>query len=204
MLCGHVISSEEQNWYLVYTPESSDDVEMLFPSRCEGAAQEQGRLLSYVSPIHYNSVVVSTVDNQGMAGWARTEDPATGRTYYFRVTWRFADETDARRAGIDGAARVETRNLHVHTSRRGCKQADAPSSLNLIATRGTLAEPVAARVVCSITRLVKVEIVRPFDQRLSAAPGEETSSGFRIDTHTQTAFEFVDGNTGMDKPVAPL
>ena len=38
--------------------------------------------LSYVSPIHYNSVVVSTVDNQSHAGWARTEDPATGRTYY--------------------------------------------------------------------------------------------------------------------------
>ena len=43
--------------------------------------------LSYVSPIHYNSVVVSTVDNQSHAGWARTEDPATGRTYYFHVVW---------------------------------------------------------------------------------------------------------------------
>ena len=85
---AHVISSEAQNWYLVYTPESSDDVEMLLPAGVKAPPKNKDVYLSYVSPIHYNSVVVSTEDNQGMAGWARTEDPATGRTYYFHVCGR--------------------------------------------------------------------------------------------------------------------
>ena len=95
---AHVISSEAQNWYLVYTPESSDDVEMLLPAGVKAPPKNKDVYLSYVSPIHYNSVVVSTVDNQGRAGWARAEDPATGRTYYFNVetretSWTWPPET---------------------------------------------------------------------------------------------------------------
>ena len=85
---AHIISSEAQNWYLVYTPESSDDVEMMVPVGVKPPPKNKDVYLSYVSPIHYNSVVVSTVDDQGRAGWARAEDPATGRTYYFHVCGR--------------------------------------------------------------------------------------------------------------------
>ena len=85
---AHIISSEAQNWYLVYTPESEDDVEMMLPVGVKAPPKKKDVYLSYVSPIHYNSVVVSTEDNQGRAGWARTEDPATGRTYYFNVETR--------------------------------------------------------------------------------------------------------------------
>ena len=65
---AHIISSEAQNWYLVYTPESTDDVEMMLPVGVTAPPKNKDVYLSYVSPIHYNSVVVSTVDNQGMAG----------------------------------------------------------------------------------------------------------------------------------------
>ena len=57
---AHIISSEAQNWYLVYTPESSDDVEMLLPAGVKAPPKNRTPRLSYVSPIHYNSVVVST------------------------------------------------------------------------------------------------------------------------------------------------
>ena len=95
---AHIISSEAQNWYLVYTPESTDDVEMMLPVGVKAPPKNKDVYLSYVSPIHYNSVVVSTVDNQGMAGWARTEDPVSGRTYYFHVetretSWTWPPET---------------------------------------------------------------------------------------------------------------
>jgi hypothetical protein len=107
---AHIISSEEQNWYLVYTPESSDDVEMMVPVGVKPPPKNKDVYLSYVSPIHYNSVVVSTSESQSHAGWARTEDPATGRTYYFHVAcprlvlsrrWRDREETWRRRNATD-------------------------------------------------------------------------------------------------------
>ena len=81
---AHVISSAPQNWYLVYSPEGEAGAALLLPRGVDPPPQGKDVFLSYVSPIHYNSVVAST-GSPSHAGWAKTEDPATGRTYYFHV-----------------------------------------------------------------------------------------------------------------------
>ena len=75
---AHVLTSEAQNWYLVYTPESTD-VDLAASSVPENyQAPPQGKevFLSYVSPVHYNAVVAS-VASKGAPAYG--EAPPTPR-----------------------------------------------------------------------------------------------------------------------------
>ena len=60
---AHVVTSEEHNWYLVYTPESPppDDVTALVAKLCKTSKQQppppkKEVFINYISPIHYNAV----------------------------------------------------------------------------------------------------------------------------------------------------
>ncbi|KAH8061671.1 thiol-dependent ubiquitin-specific protease [Aureococcus anophagefferens] len=75
---AHVLTSEARNWYLVYTPESTD-VDLAASSVPENyQAPPQGKevFLSYVSPVHYNAVVAS-VASKGAPAYG--EAPPTPR-----------------------------------------------------------------------------------------------------------------------------
>ncbi|KAH8071628.1 thiol-dependent ubiquitin-specific protease [Aureococcus anophagefferens] len=92
---AHVLTSEAQNWYLVYTPESTD-VDLAASSVPENyQAPPQGKevFLSYVSPVHYNAVVAS------VAKGAYGEAPPTPRPIDRRGCpfgpWSGLDETNA-------------------------------------------------------------------------------------------------------------
>ena len=60
---AHVVTSEAQNWYLVYTPEAPppDGVAALAAKLCKGSklslpARKKEVFINYISPIHYNAV----------------------------------------------------------------------------------------------------------------------------------------------------
>jgi len=56
---AHVITSEEKNWYLVYTPEGSASKSDSPPTPAGVPAPPPGKqvFLAYVSPVHYNAIV---------------------------------------------------------------------------------------------------------------------------------------------------
>ena len=60
---AHVVTSEEANWYLVYTPEAPPpaDVEVLVTKLCKTSklqppSKKKEAFINYISPIHYNAV----------------------------------------------------------------------------------------------------------------------------------------------------
>ena len=97
---AHIISSEAQNWYLVYTPESTDDVEMMLPVGVKAPPKKKDVYLSYVSPIHTIRCCERSIIACGL-GRPRTRD---GPTYYFNVETR-EDELDVA-AGDQNAQHV--------------------------------------------------------------------------------------------------
>lgn len=57
---AHVVTSESQNWYLVYQPESKDSRDLsiaVCPKGVDLPKIGKQVFLSYVSPIHYNSII---------------------------------------------------------------------------------------------------------------------------------------------------
>jgi len=67
---AHVVTSEPANWYLVYQPESQDQDRAdpkvaLCPKGCEPPKLGKQIFLSYVSPIHYNSIISSSKSLRG-------------------------------------------------------------------------------------------------------------------------------------------
>ena len=58
---AHVLTSEEDNWYLVYSPETPDTQlpEGAVPEDYQAPPQGKEVFISYVSPVHYNAVVAS-------------------------------------------------------------------------------------------------------------------------------------------------
>ena len=60
---AHVVTSEPANWYLAYHPESHEPIDPAVARVPRGAALPSPHkqiFLSYISPIHYNAVVVVT------------------------------------------------------------------------------------------------------------------------------------------------
>jgi hypothetical protein len=65
---AHVVTSEEQNWYLVYTPEAPPpaDVDALVSKQCKSLRLQRPParkevFINYISPIHYNAVCAGRV-----------------------------------------------------------------------------------------------------------------------------------------------
>mmetsp|Transcript_34812 Transcript_34812/g.100043 ORF Transcript_34812/g.100043 Transcript_34812/m.100043 type:complete len:274 (-) Transcript_34812:192-1013(-) len=59
---AHVITSESSNWYLVYQPEAAEAPDPKVAACPKGAAlPKPGKqvFLSYISPVHYNSIVIA-------------------------------------------------------------------------------------------------------------------------------------------------
>ena len=53
----HVLTSQQENYYLCYKPNDDNDEEAANQTNGDGACSNV--FLAYISPIHYNSVVLS-------------------------------------------------------------------------------------------------------------------------------------------------
>jgi len=69
-IVAHVVTSEEQNWYLVYTPEAPppEDVKSLVAKLCRTSRLQpppasKDVFINYISPIHYNAVSPAAAAN---------------------------------------------------------------------------------------------------------------------------------------------
>lgn len=79
---AHVITSEPANWYLVYQPESDapalDPQVAVCPKKVPAPRKGKQIFLSYVSPVHYNAIMVGPGyvmrDSQDTAGSALTNN----------------------------------------------------------------------------------------------------------------------------------
>mmetsp|Transcript_58242 Transcript_58242/g.154845 ORF Transcript_58242/g.154845 Transcript_58242/m.154845 type:complete len:148 (+) Transcript_58242:76-519(+) len=58
---AHVVTSEPANWYLVYSPETTEVNAKVaaVPRGCALPQKGKQVFLSYISPVHYNAVVAS-------------------------------------------------------------------------------------------------------------------------------------------------